>query len=71
MTVQWQDVSVQEFSAVVCLCTTNAAVNATKDHIGAQGGLDTVEIKLALVFFLPPTSANTPCALMVVITSSK
>ena len=42
-------------------------VAASRSYTRAQDGLDTVQLAL-VVFFLPSTSANTPLALMVVIT---
>ena len=42
-------------------------VAASRSYTCAQGGLDTVQLAL-VVFFLPPTSENTPLAVMVVIT---
>ena len=42
-------------------------VAASRSYTCAQDGVDTVQLAL-VVFFLPPASANTPLAVMVVIT---
>ena len=42
-------------------------VAASRSYTCAQDGVDTVQLAL-VVFFLPPTSENTPLAVMVVIT---
>ena len=42
-------------------------VAASRSYTCAQDGVDTVQLAL-VVFFLPPTSENTPLAFMVVIT---
>ena len=42
-------------------------VAASRSYTCAQDGLDTAQLAL-VVFFLPPTSENTPLAVMVVIT---
>ena len=48
---------------VVPLCKLHL-VAASRSYTCTQDGLDTVQLAL-VVFFLPPTSENTPLALMV------